>query len=409
MKRAAIILVILLLLPLVSAVEVNVKGEFFQGETLMAKISGNFIEPPLKENVLFYRDHVKISLEYGLFRGEEEYYLYAQLADKKEGNYSFVIENVKYYVGAKISEEDIVHKFIINNQTVDFTINPGYVIAEDEFTIEIRNLQDKQITVEITTNDSWEFSTPVILKSGEPKIINFKVKEPDQSKMTKINFKTENLEYSLPVYLYVSSLHKKTQDFEFLNTDFSVNLSTRSSTTRIIYLNNTGEEDLKNISIFVSELLLPYVNLSIENVDKLDSGEDIQIKLEITSGEEEKQIGGEIRAKTQNLSQYFNLDLNFIKNYVSLKNETEVPRKDTCLKLNGTICEEEQECSGSTTYASDGICCLENCEEKSSGSSGKLLGWLMIIVIIIVLIWFFKSKFFGTKRNIDLIKIAKGR
>ena len=44
MKKALIIF-FLLTLPLISAVDIDMKTEFAQGETFMAKISGNFIKP----------------------------------------------------------------------------------------------------------------------------------------------------------------------------------------------------------------------------------------------------------------------------------------------------------------------------------------------------------------------------
>ena len=62
MKKTILIL-LLLILPLMTAVEVNMNTEFAQGETLMAKISGNFLEQVEKENILFYRDHVRIPLD----------------------------------------------------------------------------------------------------------------------------------------------------------------------------------------------------------------------------------------------------------------------------------------------------------------------------------------------------------
>ena len=37
---------------------------FSQGETLIAKVSGNFVEKPTNENVVFYREHVRIPMVY---------------------------------------------------------------------------------------------------------------------------------------------------------------------------------------------------------------------------------------------------------------------------------------------------------------------------------------------------------
>ena len=45
MKKSLIILTILLLLPIISSVEFDMKQVFDQGETLIARVSGNFLEP----------------------------------------------------------------------------------------------------------------------------------------------------------------------------------------------------------------------------------------------------------------------------------------------------------------------------------------------------------------------------
>lgn len=86
MKRTILLFIFLLLiLPIISAVEFDMKTELSRGETLMAKVSGNFVEPVLKENIFFYRGHVRIPMEYGIAKIDEEYYIYALLGTKEIG------------------------------------------------------------------------------------------------------------------------------------------------------------------------------------------------------------------------------------------------------------------------------------------------------------------------------------
>src|SRR3990167_3111664 len=96
MKREIAILLILFLFPVASAVQVDTKSEFSQGETLLAKISGNFINPLTKENIFFYRGHVRTPTIYEISKTNNDYYLYAQLLGKASGNYSLAIENTRY-------------------------------------------------------------------------------------------------------------------------------------------------------------------------------------------------------------------------------------------------------------------------------------------------------------------------
>ena len=122
MKKLAFLFIILLLLPIISAVKFDMKNEFSQGETLMAKVSGNFLIPLQKDNVFFYRDHVRIPIEYDIKKIDEDYYIYALLLGKEPKNYSIALENIRYMKGGEISEENIIQNFTINNQTADFSI-----------------------------------------------------------------------------------------------------------------------------------------------------------------------------------------------------------------------------------------------------------------------------------------------
>ena len=86
----------LLLISGVFAVEVEMNNEYSQGETLVAKISGNFLTPIARSNIFFYKEHVRVSFEYQITKIGYDYYLYAFLVGKTAGNYSLSIEDVKY-------------------------------------------------------------------------------------------------------------------------------------------------------------------------------------------------------------------------------------------------------------------------------------------------------------------------
>ncbi len=76
---------ILLIFPLISAVEFTLDSSYMQGETIITKISGNFLTPLTKDNVFFYKEHVRIPVDYGIEKINKEYYLYASLSGKTEG------------------------------------------------------------------------------------------------------------------------------------------------------------------------------------------------------------------------------------------------------------------------------------------------------------------------------------
>ena len=345
MKKTILIL-LLLTIPLISAVNIDMKNQFSQGETLIAKISGNFLEPIQKENIFFYKGHVKIPLDYDLAKINNEYYLYAQLGSKESNNYSLRIEDINYMQGANVVSEDVIKNFTITNDIADFKINPGFIIATHSFKIEIQNLQDSNIQVDINENKTetgpgffeslfgnlQESTNSISLASGEIKNLEF-----DLGNKTSFNFvrlSTKNITYEIPVYVFVS-LAINAQE----NT--SVNSVVTENTTNIT--NTTSQSIPQENNIFYNQ--------------------------------------AEIKT-------------------VSTK---------TCAEENGTICGEKEKCNGTIEYSSDAVCCLGNCEIIQKNNTGKILGWSMIVLIILAIMWFFLKKYKYASKEVNLLKIAKGK
>ena len=414
MKKSIIFLIVLFLIfPLVSAVDFEMNSEFDQGETLLAKISGNFIESVTEDNVFFYRGHVRIPIVYDIVEVDDEFYLYAVLTGKDSGNYSVALEDVKYMKGAEVSEEDIVKNFTITEATALFSVNPGFVKTFEDFSIEIQNLQESKITVEITAGLDSIVGNSTELKSGEIKDIKFDLIEGSPSTTETVIFTSGNLTYEIPVFITTNTIRedKKDREFRFEPSVLDISMATNSDAKRIIYLRNTGEADLENIFISISPLLEPHISLSIDEIDDLEANTSEKIELFLLSDLEEVIIEGEIIAITENLTTSSTVIMNFIADFIPLDEEADVEVRSTlaCSEEGGAICAENEECSEDIIYAKDGVCCLATCEEIKTSSTGKIVGWLMVVVIIGFLIWFFKTKYFGVKRKVDLFKIARGK
>ena len=391
----------ILIFPLTSAVEFQLKEVFDKGETLLAKVSGNFLEQPGKDNVFFYRGTVRIPVVYAVARINDEFYIYALLTGKDEGNYSVALENVRYMKGAEISEEDIVRNFIITGDTADFSVNPGFLITSEDFSLELQNLQESRITVKIIVSEKLEATDSLDLKSGETKKINFKL-NTQESFLEEIKLRSENINYSVPVFIFstVTTEEKKDEGFEFQPGIVSVSMATDSDAKRIIYLVNTGKETIENIIFSVSGILEPYVTLSPETINDLEENSTEKLEIFLISDTEVAVIEGKITAHTENFSTSVTLVLNFIKDYIPAEGEDGEVIVTTCEQLEGVICDTGYECSEDIVHARDGICCLAQCQEVKESSTGKIMGWLIITAIILALFWFFKKRYFGVKRKI---------
>jgi len=418
MKKIGTVLIFFFFLQIVSAVEFDVKSEFNQGETLLAKVSGNFLQPVLKENINFYRGHVKIPIIYDVAKINNQFYIYAQLLGKEPGNYSIVIRDTKYMNGAETSEEDIIKNFTITNTTADFKISPGFIITNDSFFIEAQNLQDFDITVKAKTKseeggnlfdilfgDEKREGQSIDLMSGQTQKIYFDLKDLNSSVIEFVEIETEDLKYEVPVYIILEEDRKnKTSVFRFREDRLDVPLSTDFIAARIIRLENRGEQTIEDITLSLSDSLKPYVSLSKKTISKLEKNESVEIELNFSADEEEKIIEGQLTAKSGEIYAYLPIYLTFIKNFIPRDNmsdnKTVYTTSKNCSEINGTICETGEECEGQSVYAKDGNCCQGTCKEVKKSSSGKIIGWLIVIAIVIFVAWFFKSKYKGASRKV---------
>jgi hypothetical protein len=392
MKIKVILIIFLLVLPLISSVEVQVNEVYEKGETLLVKVSGNFVDPILKENVIFYEEHVRVPMNFEVLKIDEEFYIYAMLPEI-EKNYSIKIEEVEYYKGSQIIDDEIVMDFYVGNSTADFSVDKGAVITNEDFYLEVQNLLDKKIIVSSKFNEDEKFYE---LKSGEIKKLNFEI---DEEELITLELSSENQKYEIPVYVYSNGSRDDSLNgrWGFEGSELVVNISTESEQTRMIYLyNNWG--DLEDVELSVSDSLKDYLNLSVYEIDELEEGDNIKIELYFAASDIERSLEGQIKVKANESYDYMAVFLSYIKNYIPSEEELEdvVKKSETCDEMKGNKCDSEKEtCDGTIDYAKDGVCCLGECVKKKVSSTGKYLGWGMVIVIVLALLWFFKFKYRG--------------
>ncbi len=442
-KRAVFALALFLFLifvPLISAVQIEMNENYSSGETLIAKITGNFIDIPSANNIFLYKDwHIPSPAEFHVSKIKNDYYAYAVLTGKSAGNYSLKIKDVRYYQVNTIIDEDIVKNFTIENSTADFYVIPGFLETDKDFSLKLTSLKDSDVLVKINSKASDSGSdffdslfgggssdenseSNITLSPGESKNITLKLdRNITEPTLEKINLSSENTFYSVPVYMVVENTTKDigTGNLRFSSVILNVSLATNSNTTRILYLENLGNDSIENISVYVSGPLSQYVNISAKNIDKISKNSSMRIDLVFISESSEKSLEGQITARYLNESdssyeyEYAAVFLNFVKDYVPPEgsNESIPTETKTCSQLEGEICSGTQTCSGESVYALDNLCCLDSCssEGQKSTSYGKWFGWGLLGLVIIFLSWFFLKKFRRVSTPVNLIKIAKGK
>lgn len=455
MKKSAIIFLILFL-PIVSAVTIDMKEEFSQGETLMAKVSGNFYESIVKEDVSFYERHVRQPMSPFVAKINNDFYIYAQLLGKSPNNYSMSIKNVKHISGGIVVEEDFTKNFSIISNTADFSIEQGFVITNEDFFIEMENLKDYEITINVVTSSiDLETAEPINLGAGTKKIY-FSIENID-SAFEIIELSAGSSQYEIPVYIFgvegissdddngieydtcenigacKTSCDEDSQDlgkldcgffytccqegtdeqksFNFEQSELDIIMPTNSHTIREVYLYNTGNKTIEDISLIISGELKNYVSLSTDKVDELAPDSNIKIELEFYSFDKDVEVHGKLTAKEQDISTSSEIFLNIIRDYVPLDEYEYSPSTQikTCAELNGEVCSSDEKCDTDYVYAKDDKCCLGTCGGEEPSSTGKIIGWAIVGIVVVFLIWFFKKKYKGAKKEVDLFKIAKGK
>lgn len=399
-------LMLILLLPLVSSVEVSMNKEFKSSETLQAKISGNFLTSVTNENIEFYRGHVKIPIEFDIAKINEEYYLYALLPEVTEKiNYSLTIKDTEYYNGTSIKSDDINIPFTILQDLADFTVTPGFVVDNKDFSLKVQNLKPNKITIQVNAVNSGivpEFSS-LELKSGEIKNIKFFVSNSNTSELNEISLTSSGTSYKI-----ITSI---IGDFPGMNSNFSsftlspkgINASfvKGSEKTKSIKLINNGNNTINNISLSISDSLLGYVFLTEYSVDDLAPNETENIDLLIRS-DKTQYLEGRITATSENLQlvSYLDISLEVVPDFESLPPSTVIPDsledynssndKLTCKEVGGTFCGSGEVCKDNDIeYLFAGDCCKSECTSAPTSSRGKIIGWTIVGIVIVILLWFF--------------------
>ena len=427
MKKILFLFFLLLIFPIISAVQIDFlknNSTFDGGETIIAKVSGNFINPLNSDNVLFHKDGTSsnIPFTYNLVSADDDFYIYALTSDKNlqtlSGNYSISIENARYMSGVDISQEKIIKNFTITNQTADFSVAPGVVNTYLPFSIQIQNLQNNRITVMSSPLQNFnQSSTSINVQSGEIKTVDFQPSNQSISLSSQIQISSLKTSYTIPVFFNLTSTANNSNQttssgirngtsFDFQPNKITVSMPTNSSTKRIIYISNDGNSDINDLTFFVPTSLAQYIKISSPQSVKVNSSEKVDLTL--NSDAVEKTITGTIIAQADNTTSEFDVILNFIKDYVPSESDNSSSIITSCTDLKGEVCSGTKVCSGNTASTRDGVCCLTSCEEPKKSSWGKIIGWSIVVLVLLFLIYFFK-KYKRVRPKVDLLKVAEKR
>jgi hypothetical protein len=431
MKKSFVFMLIFLIVPLVSALQINMKSNYSQSETLIAQIPGNFISQIQPQNVLLYQGHVRVSFISNVQKADDVYYIYGQLGNKPLGNYTLDISGVTYIEAGTTQNSDIVQNFTITNSSADFSIDSGFIDSSSgNFVINAQNLLGNSINVQSfiqnstitnTTNSSntgilsslfggssssnyqLTSSTTTNIAPGITTPIPFSVNSSNQDQLLYAVLQTNNTIYLVPVFIPANSTQENFQSiFTFQPSQETISSMTNSNVSSVLNFYNSGPQ-IQNVTLSVSNNLLSYVFLPTQVT--VDSNSTVQIPFNVTSGSGNNFIQGQITASSQNLTASFALTLNFSQSYTP-PSSSNASLFQTCSQLNGIFCNDNQTCNGQTQNAEDGICCIGSCQLIQNSSGTTIIIWLVIALIVIIAVFLLIRKYRKTKRPVNLLDIA---
>lgn len=419
---ALILLSIMLLFPLVSAVDFTMDTNLSQGQTIVAKIVGDFSKPILKDNIEFYRGHVRVSFNNDVIKVKEAYYIYADTIGKNPENYSLRIKNIEYKQSGKTITEDLEKNFTISNETADFAITSGFITSNEDFSINLENLKDETIIINYNistlSGDEGGLSGYEEGKDYELEIfpgsknLDFQIEGLKDSTSKLITFYNDNFHYAIPLSLFVTEeqIGGDIYNFDFFPEELDLTVPTGESTDKIIYIYNRGSGTLNNVRLELSESLRPFIiKLSDESFGQILPNSNANFNMTLISGSE-RTIDGTLTVTTdEGVSNFLNIRINFKDDYIIPPEEkAQFVETRTCQQLSLPVCLKDVEvCSGNPQPAGNDVCCVGRCVPVAKSSTGKIIGWILLLIVIGAVTWFFFKKYKGVKNPVDLLKFAE--
>ncbi len=408
MKKLVILFCVILFLAVnVFAISSDLKAEYERGETIIAEISGNIVEPIGKEQIEFRRGHVAVPLEYDFRKLGDKWFLWA-IAPNSENNYTLVVKDIATTLAGNVERIDFEQNFSVLGNLTDYSIKPGFVYASADFSINVQLNEDFDKTITVNFPSERE----VILNPGDNKI-DFSISNVNETGFRKINFG----KYAVPLYLIAGDNVADGKGEITLRVNPISVVSTVLAGEIIEYpftIVNFGDEVIDDIKIEYNRGMFN-INAPerIEIKPKEAVSFNISFAFELSEEIKESGINESVYVKAGD----FVLELPVKISFTINESEVETPYLEEkevlyyCSELNGLICSGGEVCDGEEKETIDGMCCTGKCALEKKGNSKRWISWTIVIVLLIAIIFIFwkyrKTKSSGKEDFARRVKVAE--
>ena len=146
-----------LLIPFVSSVSTTMRSSYEPLETMIIEIQGNILQPIDRTDIVFKRSHVAVAVDYDVKRIADKYYLYAQVPSNPN-NYTLFINNIATTVNGQITSVDYNQTFQVAGNISGYSINPGFISTNKDFTLIVNSNLDQPITINLNFPSESSFT-----------------------------------------------------------------------------------------------------------------------------------------------------------------------------------------------------------------------------------------------------------
>ena len=376
MNKSILLVISLLLLSPALALDVTLKEKYDQKETIIAEIQGPVLEPITPSQVEFFRNNVQVVFEYDIKRIGSGYFIYA-ITPEFEQNYTLFLKDVLTTVNGNQQRVTLEKDFSTTNNTVPYTLNPGFIITAEDFDLVVTLNRDQSQDIAIS-NPQSTFN----LQPGT-NVLHFSLDNfPNGFSDLIIGM------YTLPVYItkpITTAPGVIVSNYIRITPDRYSNRFIIGERPNIIFqITNTGKSDLTQ---FVFDYDSNIMVLNPKEIKKLKVNETLNINVTLKSFNQSINSLIKITAgnETFDLPLIINYDQeNPIVTNNTLSNQTQPSRYRCSEYADGKICLSSQSCQGQIIQASDGECCRGTCVLKETKSSNAWIGYLIVAIILIV-------------------------
>jgi hypothetical protein len=395
MKEKLFLIALIFLITSVSSLDINLeKQTFSQGETFLASLQGNFLQPIEKQDIGFFKKHLEQPLDFNLIKLNNTYYIYAILPYLEE-NYSLRIKNVYFKENNKPQIINLEKNFSISSNVADFYVKPGAISTPNNFSILLYNNLNNNFQIDYTIeNLSKSFTLPL----QDFKTIQVSTDHISNYLVTNLTILTESgFSYILPVEIIKDFQNQseipdpeepnqsqeiipEKDQLSFLVSDkiISFNISRGESIFFPIILSNIGNKTSENITISLTREIEQYVFLSPKKIDSLSANSSSMINLTFNFLEK-GEFKGVLFAESLNSSDEILFEF-YVDENISFS--TSSPPKKSCVDLGYKKCAV---CYGTTTnsfIASDAPCCIGSCEPPENPNRN----WTFMIIMGVIIL-----------------------